>query len=42
MIIYYEEDIPQKGHTMNLGEYKITIEKATPNRIILVRVDILR
>ena len=42
MIIYYEEDIPKKGHKMNLGEYKITIEKATPNRIILVKVDIPR
>ena len=41
MIIYYAEDIPKKGHSLNMGEYRFTIEKASPNRIILVKVEVL-
>jgi len=41
LIIYYTADIPQRGQHIVIGNFKITIEKATPNRIILVRLEVL-
>lgn len=42
MIIYYAEDIPKKGHVILQGDYRFTVEKSTPTRIIVVKVEILR
>ena len=42
MIIYYAEDIPKKGHIILQGDYRFTVEKSTPTRIIVVKVENLR
>ena len=42
MIIYYAEDIPKKGHIILQGDYRFTVEKSTPTRIIVVKVESLR
>lgn len=38
MILYYAEDIPKKGQKVRIGNYIITIEKATRKRIIKVHL----
>ncbi len=39
MIIYYAEDIPKNGRVILLGDYRITVEKSTPTRILVVKVE---
>ncbi len=39
LILYYKEDIPRPGQVIIIGNYQMTIEKATPNKIVLVRVE---
>jgi len=39
LILYYIEDIPKLGQVIIIGNYQMTIEKATPNKIILVKVE---
>ena len=38
LVMYYAEDIPKKGRTIEVGLYQIVVEKATRNRVINVRV----
>ncbi len=39
LILYYLEDIPQLGQVVVIGNYQMTVEKASPNKIILVKVE---
>ena len=38
LVMYYAEEIPPKGKSIEIGKYQFVVEKATRNRVIKVRV----
>ncbi|MEO0468719.1 MAG: hemolysin family protein [Bacteroidota bacterium] len=39
LIMYVHEDIPAKGENILIGQYRVNIVKATPTRVIAVKLD---